>query len=69
MRYQREQGRLPATLEEAGPVLPNVRYQPSREGIYEMSATDGDIAVLYRSTASLREFVGRSYDVVSRRGK
>jgi hypothetical protein len=34
-----------------------------------MSATDGDIAVLYRSTTSLREFVGRSYDIVSRRGK
>lgn len=69
MRYQREQGRLPATLDEAGPVLPNVRYQPSREGIYEMSATDGDIAVLYRSTTSLRDFVGKSYDIVSRRGK
>ena len=67
MRYQREQGRLPATLDEAGPVLAGVSYQPSREGIYEMSATDGEIAVLYRSTTSLREFVGNSSDIVSRR--
>ena len=69
MRYQREQGHLPATLDEAGPVLAGVSYQPSREGIYELSATDGDIAVLYRSTTSLREFVGNSSDIVSRRGK
>lgn len=69
MRYQRENGRLPATLDEAGPVLTGVSYQPLREGIYEMSATDGEIAVLYRSTTSLREFVGNSSDIVSRRGK
>lgn len=69
MRYQREQGHLPATLEEAGPTLTGVTYQPSREGIYEMTARDGDITVLYRSTTSLRDFVGTSYDVVSRRRK
>lgn len=69
LRYQRANGRLPSTLAEAGAVMPGVIYQPSREGIYEISAADGEIAVLYRSTGSLRTFVGNSYEVVSRRGK
>jgi hypothetical protein len=69
LRYQREHGRLPATLAEAGAVMPGVIYQPSRDGIYEISAADGDVTVLYRSTGSLRTFVGNSYEVVRRRGK
>ncbi len=69
IRYQREHGRLPATLVEAGAVMPGVAYQPSREGIFELNAADGDIAVIYRSTGSLKAFVGTSYDVVRRRGK
>lgn len=69
LRFQRENGRLPSTLAEAGAVMPGVIYQPSREGIYEISAADGDIAVLYRSTTSLRTFVGNSYEAVRRRGK
>jgi hypothetical protein len=69
LRFQRTNGRLPATLTEAGAGLPGVTYQPSREGIFELNAADGDIAVIYRSTGSLRAFVGNSYEVVSRRGK
>ena len=69
IRYQREHGRLPATLAEAGAVMPGVSYQPSREGIFELNAADADIAVIYRSTGSLRAFVGNSYDVVRGRGK
>jgi len=69
LRYQRAHGQLPATLAEAGAVMPGIIYQPSRDGIYEISAADGDIAVLYRSTTSLRTFVGNSYDAVKRRGK
>ena len=69
LRYQREHGQLPATLAEAGAVMPGIIYQPSRDGIYEISAADGDIAVLYKSTTSLRAFVGNSYEAVKRRGK
>lgn len=69
LRFQRENGRLPATLEEAGGAMPGITYQRSREGIYELNAADGDVAVIYRSTSSLRTFVGNSYEVVSRRGK
>ena len=68
-RYQRDYGRLPATLDAAGPIIPGIAYQPSREGVYELAAADGDIAVVYRSTGSLRAFVGRSYEVVSGRGQ
>ena len=60
---------VPATLDEAGGAMPGISYQPSREGIYELNAADGDVAVIYRSTTSLRSFVGNSYEVVSRRGK
>ena len=69
LRYQREHGQFPTTLAEAGAVMPGVIYQPSRDGIYEISAADGDLTVLYRSTTSLRTFVGNSYEAVRRRGK
>src|SRR6476659_42913 len=30
LRFQREHGRLPATLDEAGGAMPGISYQPSR---------------------------------------
>ncbi len=69
VRYQREHGALPSRLEDAGPVVPGVRYHRGTGGDFELRGSNGDASAMYRSSEGLRRFVGSSYDIVTRRAQ
>jgi hypothetical protein len=57
--FRATRGRLPATLDEAGPPLPGVAYLVSSAGTYQLRSTT-DQAITYNSTDSLNAFLGES---------
>ncbi|MFO7895075.1 MAG: hypothetical protein R6U63_15280 [Longimicrobiales bacterium] len=62
--FQEENGRLPGSLEEAGPPLPNMRYTVLHTDLYQLTAMTDRVTLTYRSDLPLSEFVGSGADVV-----
>ncbi len=68
VRFRRVHGALPERIEETGVPIPGIEYVKNGDS-YLLRGTHGAAALTYRSTDSLRAFVGHSYDVLLRRGK
>ena len=62
--FVEEEGRLPQTLEEAGPPLPGMTYVRLSEQLYQLTGATDRVRLTYRSDLPLDEFVGSGADVV-----
>lgn len=56
--FRRVTRRLPDTLDEVGPVLPDLRYERLDANDYRLRAGGGERAVTWESTEPLRSFAG-----------
>ncbi len=68
-RFRAQSGRLPTTIEEAGPVLPGIRYQARHPDGFTLTGTNGTVALTLQSTESLAAFVGNSYELIQGRAE
>ncbi len=68
-KYQRAHGTPPATLGDAGPVLPGATYRPLPSGRYELHAVNGTASLTYTSDTPLRQFMGNAFDVIVNRNR
>jgi len=66
-RFQRANGRLPATLAEAGAPTEGIRYEPVPPAAFALHGENGAARLTLRSTDSLDAFVGRSFQIIQRR--
>ena len=66
-RYQDSAGRLPARLEETGPVLEGIRYEAGPGSTFTLVGRNGPHELTLRSTDTVRVFVGDSYTVLEGR--
>ena len=62
--FQQEAGRLPATLEEAGPPLPGLRYTRLHEDLYQLTGETERLTLTYRSDLPLEDFAREAADVL-----
>ena len=65
-QYRKRTGRLPATLAEAGTQLDGVSYQ-AIDTTWHLTGTHGGLELTLTSQQPVAAFVGRSYDLISRR--
>jgi len=65
---QRQGGRLPATLEEVGPVIQGITYQRTGND-FVLRGVNGRASLMLKSTDPIRAFVGNSYVVIQSRGQ
>ena len=65
---QRQNGRLPSTLDEVGPVTEGISYQRAGND-YVLRGVNGAASLVLRSTDPIRPFVGNSFVVIQRRGQ
>ena len=68
-RYRAQSGRLPTTMEEAGPVMPGIRYQARHPDGFTLTGTNGAVTLTLQSTESLTAFVGNSYELIQGRAE
>ncbi|HEX6643046.1 MAG TPA: hypothetical protein VF037_00095 [Gemmatimonadales bacterium] len=68
-RFRAQSGRLPTTMEEAGPVMPGVRYQARHPDGFTLTGTNGSVTLTLQSTQSVSAFVGNSYEVIQGRAQ
>jgi len=68
-RFRNQSGRLPTTIEEAGPPVMGIRYQARHPDGFTLTGTSGGVTLTLESTESLEAFVGNSYAVIERRGQ
>lgn len=66
-KFRQARRRLPRTLAETGGTLQGVRYERSDSLTYTLRGNAGEVALTFRSTDSLRTFVGGSFEVIARR--
>lgn len=66
-RFRAQSGRLPTTVEEAGPVMPGVRYQARHPDGFTLTGTNGTVTLTLQSSESLSAFVGNSYELIQGR--
>lgn len=66
-RFRTQSGRLPTTIDEAGPVMPGVRYQARHPDGFTLTGTNGAVTLTLQSTESLSAFVGNSYELIQGR--
>ncbi|HEU4829800.1 MAG TPA: hypothetical protein VFT04_11460 [Gemmatimonadales bacterium] len=66
-RFRAQSGRLPTTVEEAGPAMPGVRYQARHPDGFTLTGTNGTVTLTLQSTESLSAFVGNSYELIQGR--
>jgi hypothetical protein len=62
--YRQENGRLPETLEEAGPTKPGISYVRRGTEGYELIGESDQAIIQYSSNQSLQEFLGDAEDFV-----
>lgn len=62
--FQRREGRLPATLAEAGGHGGGLRYTPREDGTYAIEATLGRAQIVLASNHSVQAFLGNSLQVI-----
>jgi hypothetical protein len=65
-RYQRQTGRLPGTLQQAGAHPEGLDYERTAIG-YHLTGEGGGARVAYTSGESLPRFLGNSFEVITRR--
>jgi len=65
-RFEQSQGRLPATLAEAGGDSTNLQYAPGAAG-YSLSGRNGGQSLTYTSDVSPETFLGNSYQIIRQR--
>lgn len=63
--FREANGRLPETLDEAGPPLPGMRYTVLHEDLYQLTGQTDRVTLTYRSDLPLRDFVGSGADVIN----
>ena len=68
-RYRSQSGRLPATIEEAGPAMPGIRYQARHPDGFTLTGTNGSVTLTLQSTESLTAFVRNSYELIQGRSQ
>lgn len=56
--FRRAEGRLPASIEEAGTPVPGTRYQPSGLRSWEILGEEGTLRLLLRSSQPADDFLG-----------
>jgi hypothetical protein len=66
-RYQRENGRLPETLADAGAAADWIRYERFPPDRFALHGENGAARLTLRSTDSLEAFVGNSFQVIQQR--
>jgi hypothetical protein len=66
-KFRQTRKRLPRTLVETGSTFQNIRYERVDSLSYRLHGTRGSVALTYRSSDSLRTFVGGSFAVIARR--
>lgn len=64
LAYRQEAGRLPLTLETAGPPLPGMEYTLLQDGLYQLTGSTDRLTLTYRSDLPLDTFVGTGADIV-----
>lgn len=52
-QFRSTRGRLPASLREAGPPLPGIRYEATPRDTYHLIGTNEDVTLFYSSTLTL----------------
>ena len=62
--FRQEQGRLPETLEEAGPPLPGMSYIVLQNDLYQLTGSTERLTLTYRSDLPLDDFLGSGADVI-----
>jgi hypothetical protein len=62
--FQQERGRLPVTLDEAGPPLPGMEYHRVTQDVYQLNGATERVRLTYSSDLPLDEFVGSGADVL-----
>lgn len=65
--FREERGRLPESLVEAGPPLPNMDYTVLNTGLYQLTGATDRVTLTYRSDLPLDDFVADGFDVVEER--
>lgn len=68
-RFRAQSGRLPTTMEEAGAVMPGVRYQARHPDGFTLTGTNGTVTLTLQSTESVSAFVGNSYELIQGRAE
>jgi hypothetical protein len=68
-RYRSQQHRLPETLSEAGAHAEGVNYQRIGDTGWRMTASHGTSQLSLGSEDGLAGFVGRSFEIIGRRGQ
>ena len=63
-RYREQNGRLPATLAEAGSTIPTIEIAASPDGSYLLRAVEGATALELHSSESVETFLGNSLQVI-----
>jgi hypothetical protein len=66
-RFRRDSGRLPTTIEEAGPPIAGIRYQARHPDGFTLTGTNGALTLTLTSGQSLRAFVGNSFEIIEGR--
>ena len=66
-KFRQTRSRLPRTLAETGGTLHGIRYERADSLTYTLRGTSGPVALTFRSTDSLKAFVGGSFEVIARR--
>ncbi|HEU5040088.1 MAG TPA: hypothetical protein VFT84_04660, partial [Gemmatimonadales bacterium] len=69
-RYHQRNGRLPASLAEAGAHGDGLSYERAATGeTWRLEGQNGPIRLTLTSTEPLSRFLGSSFEVISRRGR
>ena len=66
-RFRRARSRLPRTLAETGGALHGIRYERTDSLTYTLRGSSGPVTLAFRSTDSLKTFVGGSFEVIAQR--
>ncbi len=67
--YRRSNGRLPATLAEAGIALPDLLYQVQGVDSFQLTGQSGDSVIVLQSGDDMTAFLGGSLQVIRDRGR
>jgi hypothetical protein len=68
-RFRTQSGRLPTTVEEAGPAMPGVRYQARHPDGFTLTGSNGSVTLTLQSSEPLAAFVGNSYELIQGRAE
>jgi hypothetical protein len=67
-RYRQRTGRVPASLAEAGAHGEGLRYEPMGTTGWRLTGSHGPTRLILTSSEPLGRFLGKSFEVISRRG-